>query len=96
MNYISNPSIGLCCGLGESDRIEIEESGTLVDCETGKDMAPFSCGLIPGRTYRYEKRWVIKQSYNIIKTVGSQEAAQMAYDELVDALSASNTVIEIS
>ena len=96
MNYISNPSIGLCCGLGESDRIEIEESGTLVDCETGKDMAPFSCELIPGRTYRYEKRWVIKQSYNIIKTVGSREAAQSAYDDLVKRLSVSNVVIKIS
>lgn len=96
MNYISNPSIGLCCGLGESDRIEIEESCTLVDCETGKDMAPFSCGLIPGRTYRYEKRWVIKQSWNIIKTFDSREAAQSAYDDLVKRLAASNTVIEIS
>ena len=62
MNYINNPSSGFCCGLGESDRIEIEESGTLVDRETGKDMAPFSCGLIPGRTYRYEMQWVIKLS----------------------------------
>lgn len=96
MNYISNPSIGLCCGLGESDRIEIEESGALVDSETGKDMPTFSCGLIPGRTYRYEKRWIIKQSYHIIKTFDSREAAQKGYDELVDALSLSNVVIKIS
>ena len=59
-------------------------------------MAPFSCGLIPGRTYRYEKRWVIKQSWNIIKTFDSREAAQSAYDDLVKRLAASNTVIEIS
>ncbi len=26
MNYINNPSSGFCCGLGESNRIEIEES----------------------------------------------------------------------
>lgn len=96
MNYINNPSGGLCCGLGESDRIEIEESGTLVDCETGKDTALFFCGLIPGRTYRYEKRWVIKQSYHIIKTFDNREAAQTAFDNLIEQLAASNTVIEIS
>lgn len=95
MNYINNSSGGLCCGLGESDRIEIEESGALVDCETGKDVAPSSCWLIPGRTYRYEKRWVIKQSWNVIKTFDSREAAQMAYDELVRQLAETNTVIEV-
>ena len=59
-------------------------------------MASFSCGLIPGRTYRYEKRWVLKRSWNIIKTFDSREAAQKGYGELVGVLSLSNVVIEIS
>ena len=95
MNYINNSAAGLCCGMGESDRIEIEESGALVDCETGKDLPALFNGMVPGRTYRYEQRWVIKQSWHIINTFDSREAAQRVYDELIARLAVSNTVIEV-
>lgn len=86
---------GVCCGLGESDKIEIEETGVLVDCETGKDMDHFTFGLIPGRTYRYEMRWVIKQAYNLIKTFHTREEARRAYDDLIENLAESNIVIDV-
>lgn len=96
MNYINNASVGLCCGLGESARIEIEETVALVDCETGKDMDRlFPYGLVHGRTYRCEKRWALKQSYNLIKAFKTREEAQKAYDDLVNELSFHNVVINI-
>lgn len=55
----------------------------------------FYAGFIPGRTYRYERRWAINQSYNIIKTFKSREDAQTAYDSMVEKLSKGNTVIEV-
>lgn len=96
MNYINNASVGLCCGLGESDRIELEETAVLVDCETGEDMNQmFPYGLVPGRTYRLEKRWALKQSYNQLKAFKTREDAKKAYDELVNELSFDNVVINI-
>lgn len=41
MNYINNPSGGLCCGLGESDRIEIAAS--LSQLATDGTSAPDKC-----------------------------------------------------
>lgn len=95
MNYINNASAGLCCGLGEADRLEIEETAVLVDCETGEDMAPFPYRLVPGRTYRCEKRWALKQSYNLIKAFKTREEAKKAYDDLVNELLFHNVVIKI-
>lgn len=86
---------GVCCGLGESDKIEIEETGVLVDCETGKDMDHFTFGLIPGRTYRYEKRWAIKQAFSFFKTFCTREDARRAYDDLIEKLAGSNIVIDV-
>lgn len=95
MNYINNHSGGICCAIGDRDRIEIEGTDVLVDCETGEDMTMFPIGFIPGRTYRYERRLAIKQSFNIIKTFTTREEAQAAYDSLIEKLARANTVIEI-
>lgn len=95
MNYINNASAGLCCGLNASDRIEIEETTALVDCETGKPLGAFFSGLVPGRTYRCERSWMLKQSYNLLKTFGTREEAQETYDSLLRKLAEVNTVIEI-
>lgn len=95
MNYINNASASLCYGLGESDRIEIEETSVLVDCETGKPLGTFFSGLVLGRTYRCERRWMLKQSYNLLKMFDTREDAQSAYDDLIRQLAEVNTVIEI-
>lgn len=95
MNYINNASVSLCCGLGASDRIEIEETTALVDCKTGKPLGAFCSMFVPGRMYCCERRWILKQSYNILKTFDTREDAQSAYDDLIRQLSEVNTVIEI-
>lgn len=95
MNYINNASAGLCCGLDASNRIEIEETTALVDCETGEPLGAFCSMFVPGRMYRCEKRWILKQSYNIFKTFDTREDAQSAYDDLLRKLAEANTVIEI-
>lgn len=95
MNYINNASVSLCCSLGASDRIEIEETTALVDCETGKPLETFFSGLVLGRTYRCERRWMLKQSYNLLKTFDTRDDAQSAYDDLIRQLAEANTVIEI-
>jgi len=66
-----------------------------VDCETGKPLGAFFSGLVPGRTYRCERRWMLKQSYNLLKTFGTREEAQETYDSLLRKLAEVNTVIEI-
>lgn len=95
MNYINNASAGLCCGLGASDRIEIEETTALVDCETEKPLEAFFSGLVLGRTYRCERRWMLKQSFNLLKMFDTRDDAQSAYDDLIRQLAEANTVIEI-
>lgn len=95
MNYINNASVSLCCGLGASDKIEIEETSVLVDCETNETLGTFCSMFVPGRMYRCERRWILKQSYNILKTFDTREDAQSAYDDLIRQLSELNTVIEI-
>ena len=95
MHYISNASAGICCWLGESQKIEIPETTVLVDCETGKSLKAFCEGITPGRTYRCELRWIITQSYNLLKTCDTREEAQTVYDDLVKQLAEANTVVNI-
>ena len=95
MNYINNASVSLCYGLGESDRIEIEEASVLVDCETNKTMDKFCSMIVPGRMYRCERRWMLKQSFNLLKMFDTREDGQSAYDDLIRQLAEVNTVIEI-
>lgn len=95
MNYINNASVSLCCGLGASDRIEIEETTVLVDCETNETLGAFCSTFVPGRMYRCERRWMLKQSYNLLKMFDTREDAQSAYDDLIRQLAEVNTVIEI-
>lgn len=66
-----------------------------MDCETGKPLGAFFSGLVPGRTYRCERRWMLKQSYNLLKTFVTREEAQETYDSLLRKLAEVNTVIEI-
>ena len=95
MNYINNASASLCCSLGASDRIEIEETSVLVDCETNKTMDTFCSMVVPGRMYRCERRWMLKQSFNLLKMFDTREDAQSAYDDLIRQLAEVNTVIKI-
>ena len=50
---------------------------------------------VPGRMYRCERRWMLKQSFNLLKMFDTREDAQSAYDDLIRQLAEVNTVIEI-
>jgi len=92
MHYISNASAGICCWLGESQKIEIQETTVLVDCETGKSLKAFCEGITPGRTYRCELRWIIKHKPVSFIFVGSTGVGKT---ELVKQLAEDNTVVNI-
>ena len=95
MNYICNLSAGVCCALVNPDKLELAETTVLIDRETGQEVSTFSWVFVPGRTYRCEKRWTIRQSYNHLKSYETEAEAQQAYAEIVRLLSNNNTIIEI-
>ncbi len=95
MNYINNPSAGVCCAIGSSDSLELTETTTMIDQETGMEASFLSCGYVPGRMYRCERRWTIRKSFLVLKSFETESEARAAYDAAVKALSEVNHVIEI-